>query len=167
LRGLAAAFADRAVHCGGLIAQLPPPTDVIRDMLATPPGTRKINLPVVTRIVYAPTMAPDGSIQTTPGYQPATSTFYVEPGFTVRSDRRSRAPLRRTFPFSGVPPPPAAHHTSPSRGVTKPIHGQLLVTMSVGPSSIAGRPAWSCGTLTLNTARVILPAESATRSVTE
>lgn len=63
--------------------QIPPPGEIVRDMLATPPA--KIGLPIVNRIVYAPTMAPNGSIQTTPGYQPATSTFYVEPGFEVPS----------------------------------------------------------------------------------
>jgi hypothetical protein len=60
--------------------QVEPPAGLVRDMLAMRP--EEIPLPIVTRIVYAPTMAPDGSIQTSPGYHPATGTFYV-PGDLV------------------------------------------------------------------------------------
>lgn len=65
----------------GNLRQIAPPSALIDDMLATPPG--KVDLPIITRIVYAPTIGPDGSVQTASGYQPATSTFYVEPTFSV------------------------------------------------------------------------------------
>jgi hypothetical protein len=61
--------------------QIAPPTEIIRNMLATPPN--EIPLPPVTRIVYAPTVAPDGTIQLTPGYQPATGVVYVAHGLDV------------------------------------------------------------------------------------
>jgi hypothetical protein len=57
-----------------------PPLDVVRDVLATPDPP----LPVLTRIVEAPIFAPDGTLQTAPGYSPASRTFYAPaPGFTV------------------------------------------------------------------------------------
>jgi phage/plasmid primase-like uncharacterized protein len=57
-----------------------PPKDVVRDVLSEP----NIPLPVLTRIVEAPVFAPDGSIQTAPGYHPAGRTFYAPAaGFTV------------------------------------------------------------------------------------
>ena len=59
-----------------------PPRDLIADMLVTPPD--RVPLPIVTRITYAPTIADDGAIDLTPGYQPATSTFYVpDPSLTI------------------------------------------------------------------------------------
>lgn len=59
-----------------------PPRDLIADMLVTPPD--RVPLPIVTRITYAPSVAEDGSIDLTPGYQAATSTFYVpDPSLTI------------------------------------------------------------------------------------
>lgn len=55
--------------------QVAPPSHVIADMLATEPN--HIKLPVVTRIIYAPILAPDGTVQLTAGYQQATGAFYV------------------------------------------------------------------------------------------
>jgi hypothetical protein len=91
--------------------EIAPPDVLLRNMLATPPAD--ILLPVVTRIVYAPTVALDGSIQLTPGYQPATGTFFVANGLAVppvpitpSEDDVSRAvatllePIRE-FPFVG------------------------------------------------------------------
>lgn len=62
--------------------QVVSPLDLLKDMLATPPA--RVPLPVVTRIVYVPTMAADGTIQLAPGYQAATGTFYVEGGLSIR-----------------------------------------------------------------------------------
>lgn len=59
-----------------------PPRDLIADMLVTPPD--RVPLPIVTRITYAPTVADDGAIDLAPGYQSATSTFYVpDPSLTI------------------------------------------------------------------------------------
>ncbi len=89
--------------------EIAPPDVLLRNMLATPPAD--IPLPVVTRIVYAPTVAPDGTIQLTPGYQPATGTFFVANGLEVppvpvtpseEEVRRAVATLQepiREFPF--------------------------------------------------------------------
>ena len=50
-----------------------PPPRVIQDVLAhtDPP------LPVLNRIVYAPAFAPDGTLQTEPGYSPAARSFLI------------------------------------------------------------------------------------------
>lgn len=57
-----------------------PPKDVVNDVLATPDQP----LPILTRIVEAPVFAPSGELQTTPGYHPASQTFYAPAaGFTV------------------------------------------------------------------------------------
>jgi hypothetical protein len=57
-----------------------PPEVVVRDVLATPDPP----LPVLTRIVESPAFAPDGTLHTTPGYNPRTKTYYAPaPGFAV------------------------------------------------------------------------------------
>jgi hypothetical protein len=57
-----------------------PPVAVVRDVLASPDPP----LPVLTRIVEAPTFAADGTLQTTPGYNPRNRTYYAPaPGFEV------------------------------------------------------------------------------------
>jgi hypothetical protein len=62
---------EKAVH---------PPLDAVADVLATPDPP----LPILTRIVQAPIVAADGSIQTTPGYSAASRTFFApEPGLRV------------------------------------------------------------------------------------
>lgn len=81
LRNEVAQVANFFKSRGNKNQQIAPPSEVIRDMLATPPA--QVPLPVVTRIVYAPTMAPDGTILLAPGYQPATGTFYVDAGLEI------------------------------------------------------------------------------------
>lgn len=49
-----------------------PPKDVVADVLATPAPA----LPRLHRIVEVPVFAPDGSLQTEPGYHPASKTYY-------------------------------------------------------------------------------------------
>jgi len=57
-----------------------PPMDIVRDMQATP----NLPLPIVTRIVEAPVFAPDGQLQTNPGYHSGSRTYYVPAaGFVV------------------------------------------------------------------------------------
>jgi hypothetical protein len=57
-----------------------PPKDVVNDVLATP----DLPLPILMRIVEAPTFAPDGTLQTTPGYHPCGKVFYSpRAGFDV------------------------------------------------------------------------------------
>ncbi len=75
LRHEVAQVATFSMRVENAFKQVVPPSDVIRDMLAAP--TSRIPLPVVSRITYAPTMAPDGTINLTPGYQPETGTFYL------------------------------------------------------------------------------------------
>jgi hypothetical protein len=50
-----------------------PPVNVVRDLLATP----DMRLPVLSRLVEAPVFAPDGTLQTKPGYHSASRTYYV------------------------------------------------------------------------------------------
>ena len=54
---------------GGEWAWIPakPPMDVIKDMLAAP----NYPLPFLSRITEVPVFAPDGTLQTDPGYHPA------------------------------------------------------------------------------------------------
>lgn len=60
--------------------EIAPPMEVVDDVLATPDQP----LPVLTRIVEAPVFASDGTLQTTPGYHPASQTYYVPAdGFAV------------------------------------------------------------------------------------
>jgi hypothetical protein len=57
-----------------------PPWDVVCNVLATPDP----RLPILTRIVEAPTFAADGTLCLEPGYNPANRTYLVPaPGFTV------------------------------------------------------------------------------------
>lgn len=59
-----------------------PPTDVVKDMLATPTPP----LPVLERIVEVPVFAANGTLQTDAGYHSASRTYY-DPvvGFQLRS----------------------------------------------------------------------------------
>ena len=50
-----------------------PPMHVVHDMLANP----AIPLPVLSRIVTAPVFAPDGTLQTNPGYHDASRCYYA------------------------------------------------------------------------------------------
>ncbi len=52
-----------------------PPIDVIRDMRANP----NIPLPVLNRVVTVPVFAPNGTLQTEPGYHPAARVYYDPP----------------------------------------------------------------------------------------
>jgi DNA polymerase-1 len=52
-----------------------PPAFLLRDLLATPEPP----LPVLRRIVEVPVFAPDGALQTVPGYHPASKTYYDPP----------------------------------------------------------------------------------------
>jgi putative DNA primase/helicase len=53
-----------------------PPLDVVRDILATPNPP----LPVLDRIVEVPTFGPDGTLQTEPGYYPASRCYHAPVG---------------------------------------------------------------------------------------
>ncbi len=57
-----------------------PPRDLLQDLLAD----ANPSLPVLTRIVESPVFAPNGDLQTRPGYHPASRTYYhAAPGFIV------------------------------------------------------------------------------------
>ena len=89
--------------------EVAPPDVIIKNMLAVEP--KDIPLPVVSRIVYAPTVAPDGTIQVEPGYQKLTGTYYVPsdlhvppmPSLPSNDDIRQALDMLRTpikqFPF--------------------------------------------------------------------
>jgi hypothetical protein len=63
----------------GHVPALPPPA-VVRNMLACPSPP----LPVLTRVVRAPILAPDGTLATAEGYHGITRTYYAPtPGFEV------------------------------------------------------------------------------------
>lgn len=52
---------------------VPPPQDVINDVLATP----DMPLPILNRIVNAPVFGHDGTLLTKPGYHPSARTIYL------------------------------------------------------------------------------------------
>jgi hypothetical protein len=57
-----------------------PPRPVVEDVLATP----ELPLPVLVRLIEAPTFATDGTLHDQPGYHPATRAFYEpSPGFAL------------------------------------------------------------------------------------
>src|SRR6266542_1563817 len=62
------------------LAAVRPPKDVIENMLAMP----DIFLPVLERIVEAPVFAPDGTIETSPGYHAGSRTYYAGRGLKLR-----------------------------------------------------------------------------------
>ncbi len=66
-----------------------PPTDIVRDMLATPNPP----LPALTRIVEAPVFSKDGTLLTTLGYHPGAKTYFAPAvGFVVPSILTSPVP---------------------------------------------------------------------------
>lgn len=76
---LARAANWEAARKGGALLTSPP-TIVVRDMLADP----KPPLPPLDAIVAAPSFATDGSVQTEPGYHPASRAYYAPAaGFAV------------------------------------------------------------------------------------
>ncbi len=52
-----------------------PPMEVVKNMLALP----DLPLPVLSRIVEVPVFAPDGTLQTEPGYHAAAQVYYSPP----------------------------------------------------------------------------------------
>lgn len=83
--------------------QVVPPSQLVTAMLATRP--EHIPLAPVTRIVHAPTVAPDGTVQTSPGYQHATGAFYVSNGLDLPavSATPTRAELDRAVALLKTP----------------------------------------------------------------
>jgi hypothetical protein len=77
----AASFVEQRMRGEEVVEVLvAPPKDVVNDVLATPDQP----LPILTRIVEAPVFAPSGELQTTPGYHPASQTYYAPAdGFVV------------------------------------------------------------------------------------
>ncbi len=54
---------------------IPPPIEVVRDILALPSDAW--SLPALTSLVEVPTLRPDGTILDTPGYDPQSHMFYA------------------------------------------------------------------------------------------
>jgi hypothetical protein len=98
----------RRVNGNWVEAASKPPLDVVKDLLATPDPP----FPVLSRIVEVPVFAPDGSLQTAPGYHPAGQTYYspapglaipdVPPSPSAAEVARAKALIEETicdFPF--------------------------------------------------------------------
>jgi hypothetical protein len=67
---------------GDVLAEVPvpPPSALVRELLATPDPP----LPALTRIVTAPIVTRDGAIHDRPGYDPVSRSFYAPPpGFST------------------------------------------------------------------------------------
>jgi hypothetical protein len=56
-----------------------PPMGVVRDVLATP----DLPLPLLSRIVTTPVFAPDGTLQTVPGYHEVGKVYYFQDGMKI------------------------------------------------------------------------------------
>jgi hypothetical protein len=81
LRHMLARLADwRRMNAKGELVPAPPPTAVVKSVLATPdPG-----LPVLVGIVNTPVFGRNGTLLTAPGYHPDAKLLYVPaPGFEV------------------------------------------------------------------------------------
>jgi hypothetical protein len=81
---------------GGGWKPVGPPPAVATQVLATP----EMPLPSLMRLVEAPVFAPNGSLQTEPGYHPDSRTLYVPaPGFVIPpiSQQPSASELRRAI----------------------------------------------------------------------
>jgi putative DNA primase/helicase len=90
-----------------------PPLDLLQNMLATP----NPQLPILRGVVNHPVFAPDGSLQTEPGYSAATRLIYSPPpGFKLPEISNAPTPaeiaeakrllleeLMGDFPFTGEP----------------------------------------------------------------
>lgn len=61
------------VDAKGNVKPVPPPHDVVADLLALP----YLPAPAVDRLVTAPVFGADGTLQTEPGYHPSTRTYYA------------------------------------------------------------------------------------------
>lgn len=57
----------------GTITDVHPPVDVVRDFMAL----QEWEVPTLEAVVAAPTLRPDGSIISVPGYDPATNLYYM------------------------------------------------------------------------------------------
>ncbi|MDH3236885.1 MAG: bifunctional DNA primase/polymerase, partial [Alphaproteobacteria bacterium] len=95
----------------GEVTPAHPPMPVVKDILAKP----NMDLPILYGVVSAPLFAPDGTLQTKPGYHPGSGLFYA-PGddFTIPDVPKvpTEADLKRArgfivyellgdFPFTG------------------------------------------------------------------
>jgi hypothetical protein len=79
-----------------------PPSSAISYVLATPDPP----LPVLSRIVEAPVFAPDGSIHTEPGYDPAARLWFAPPpGFEIPpvSEQPSPIEIKKAIRLVGEP----------------------------------------------------------------
>jgi hypothetical protein len=77
LRGRMARSADyfRPARKADAWVQVPPPLDVVRDILACPP--LEWGLPRLEGVIESPALRPDGTIIESPGYDVATGLYYV------------------------------------------------------------------------------------------
>ena len=66
-------FVTTTVTAKGKVKAAPPQRELVEDVLANPYPP----LPSLNRVTEVPVIAPDGSIQTKPGYHPASGTYYA------------------------------------------------------------------------------------------
>ena len=93
LRHMLARLADwRRMNAKGDLVPAPPPTAVVKSVLATPdPG-----LPVLVGIVNTPVFGRNGTLLTAPGYHPDARLLYVPaPGLRRAADPRAADARRR------------------------------------------------------------------------
>ncbi len=70
----------RKINRQGEMVPAPPPTGLVKSLLATP----DVNLPVLTGIVSTPVFGRNGALLTEPGYHPdARLLYHAAPGFAV------------------------------------------------------------------------------------
>jgi hypothetical protein len=60
---------------GGDRIECAPPMDIVRDILALPPKEWKF--PALEALIETPFLGPNGTVRTTPGYDPATYLYYA------------------------------------------------------------------------------------------
>jgi hypothetical protein len=102
----------RKINRQGDLIPAPPPTGLVKSLLATP----DVNLPVLTGIVSTPVFGRNGALLTEPGYHPdARLLYHAAPGFSVSEipDRPTAAQIAAAralilddllgeFPFVGA-----------------------------------------------------------------
>ena len=103
----------RKINRQGEMVPAPPPTGLVKSLLATP----DVNLPVLTGIVSTPVFGRNGVLLTEPGYHPdARLLYHAAPGFSVAEipERPTDAQIAAAralilddllgeFPFVGAP----------------------------------------------------------------
>lgn len=80
----------RAINRDGRQVHTPPPLHVVKDVIALP----EWGFPGLEAIIESPVLRPDGTVLSTPGYDPITRLFYSpEPGLSVPEIQEAPGPV--------------------------------------------------------------------------